>query len=46
MAMEINNAMVEIQATKNIVLFPITFFFKNVVTSSANEEKKIIQEEA
>jgi hypothetical protein len=46
MATQINNTMAEIQATKNIVLLLITFFLKNVATSSTIEEKIIIQEEA
>ncbi len=40
MAIEISNAMVRIQATKNIVLFPTTLFLKNVATSLTNEEEE------
>jgi len=40
MATKISNAMLEIQTTKNIVLFPTTVSLKNVATSSSNEKKK------
>ncbi len=40
MASKINNAMPEIQATKNIVLFPTRLYLKNVATSSSNEKEK------
>jgi hypothetical protein len=39
MATKINNVMPEIQATKNIVFFPITTSLKYVPTSSSNEKK-------
>jgi hypothetical protein len=35
-----NNAMLEIQATKNIVLFPTKPYLKNVITSLSNEKEK------
>jgi hypothetical protein len=38
MATKIRNAMLEIQATNNIVIFPITPSLKNVTTSSSNEK--------
>jgi hypothetical protein len=37
---KINNAMLEIQTTKNIVLFPIAPSLKNVITSSSNEQEE------
>jgi hypothetical protein len=37
---QINNENFKIQATKNIVIFPITSSLKNVATSSSNEKKK------
>jgi hypothetical protein len=40
MATKINNVMPKIQATKNIVFFPITPSLKNVTTSSSNEKFK------
>ncbi len=40
MTSKINNAMLEIQATKNIVLFPIGPYLKNVATSSSNEKEE------
>jgi hypothetical protein len=39
MAKNISNAMLEIQATKNIVLFPTTPSLKNVIASSSNENE-------
>jgi hypothetical protein len=40
MTKKINNAVLEIQATKNIVLSPTTPSLKNVVASSSNEKEK------
>jgi hypothetical protein len=40
MVRKISNAMVEIQAAKNIILFFVTPSLKNVVVSLANEEKE------
>jgi hypothetical protein len=40
MVTKINNAMAEIQATKNVILFLATPFLKNVATSLANEEEE------
>jgi hypothetical protein len=38
MATKISNAMHEIQAANNIVMYPITPSLKNVTTSSSNEK--------
>jgi len=40
MDIKINNAMLEIQAVKNIVHFPIAPSLKNIVASSSNEKEK------
>jgi hypothetical protein len=40
MAIEISNAMAEIQVIKNIVLLLVTLFLKNVTTSLTNEEEE------
>jgi hypothetical protein len=37
---KINNAMLEIQVAKNIVLFPFAPSLKNVTTSLSNEKKE------
>jgi methylmalonyl-CoA mutase N-terminal domain/subunit len=37
---QINNEMLKIQAAKNIVIFPIAFSLKNVVTSLSNEKEE------
>jgi len=40
MVIKISNAMVEIQATKNIIIVLVTLSLKNVVTSLTNEEEE------
>ncbi len=40
MATKINNAMLEIQVAKNIVLFPTIPSLKNVLVSSSNEKEE------
>jgi hypothetical protein len=40
MLTKISNVMLEIQATKNIVLFPTSSYLKNVATSSLNEKEE------
>jgi hypothetical protein len=40
MAIKISNVMLKIQVAKNIVLFLIAPFLKNVTTSSSNEKEK------
>jgi hypothetical protein len=40
MVTKISNVMLEIQAIKNIVFFPIAPSLKNVATSSSNEKEE------
>ncbi len=40
MVIKISNAMVEIQATKNIIIVLVTLSLKNVITSLTNEEEE------